>query len=169
MANKSSLRIPAIIHYKINSSKLKVTNSGVGRGSSTKYPSCIACSDVIRFVGSMISIFCSWQQKSRTACVNHNLRGSIIISQPYYTSPTHASNMLRRPRERHWNETSVARAVVSPGGKPCCLPLFCASPCTSSNCNSCSCNTERRATLEQRHVMEHLSRIGEEPISANAP
>ena len=35
------------------------TNSTDGRGSSWKYESCIAASDVIRFVGSIVNIFCN--------------------------------------------------------------------------------------------------------------
>ncbi len=40
---------------------LKITHSDVGKGSSRKYGSCMACSDVIRRIGSIVSSFCSWK------------------------------------------------------------------------------------------------------------
>lgn len=41
----------------------------VGRGSSRKYGSCSACSDVILLVGSMVRSFWSWRQRNNTHSV----------------------------------------------------------------------------------------------------
>lgn len=44
---------------------LSLANSVVGNGSSRKYGSCSACSEVIRLVGSIVRSFWSWKQRSR--------------------------------------------------------------------------------------------------------
>lgn len=42
---------------------LSSANSVVGNGSSRKYGSCSACSEVIRLLGSMVRSFCSWRRR----------------------------------------------------------------------------------------------------------
>ncbi len=67
------------------------TYSGDGTGSSKKYASFIACSDVILFVGSMINNFCSYNNKQKTIITKLKYCKSqllLVIKLTFYTETT---------------------------------------------------------------------------------
>jgi len=89
------------------------TNSTDGRGSSWKYESCIAASDVMRFVGSIVSIFCNCLQRRWYFHLTHLwLSGS---GKPH-TQPNLDLSLLSPTwdtggEKKHWTKTAVLQKV----------------------------------------------------------
>ena len=92
------------------------TNSTDGRGSSWKYESCIAASDVMRFVGSIVSIFCNClQHRSYTYLTHLWLSGS---GKPHMQPNLHLSLVVG------WSLTSLfsTNTDMTETTYPCCHP-----------------------------------------------